>query len=83
MAPPRRYKSSFTVGLEHVLNTPSASFINSAKVFNEIHEKTGMTTTQMLKHIGRRKRHNTPKEPTDDERSKERLAKLQAASEAK
>jgi len=77
--PPRRYKSNFTLGLEHVLNTPGA-FVNSSKVFNEIHEKSGMSATALMKHIGRKKRTNTPKPPTDEEKSKERLDKLEAAS---
>lgn len=82
--PPRRYKSSFTVGLEHILNNKEASFINSSKVFNEIQDKSGMSTTAILKHIGKRKRSRPEaKEPTDSEKSEERLAKLESAAAEK
>jgi hypothetical protein len=83
MPPPRRYKTSFTVGLEHVLNNPTASFINSSKVINEINEKSGLSMTAIMKHIGKRKRsRQEPKEKSDEEKSKERLGKLEAASAA-
>ncbi len=79
--PPRRYKTSFTVGLEHILNNPDASFVKSSKVINEIQEKSGMSMSAVLKHIGKRKRSRPEaKEKSDDEKSKERLGKLEAAS---
>lgn len=84
MPPRRTYKSSFTVGLEHILNNTDASFLKSSKVINEIQDKSGMSTSAILKHIGKRKRSRPEaKEPTDSEKSEERLAKLESAAAEK
>ena len=71
-----KHKSSFTLGLEKVLNNPNASFLNNPATFNEIQKKSEMSMTQMLKHIG--KKRNESKEPSDKEKSKERLEELKA-----
>lgn len=82
---PTRYKDNFSAGLEHVLNNPKASFMKSPAVFNEIQNKAGMSMSQMLKHVGKQRKnhHNAPKKPSDEEKSKERLEKLEAASAEK
>jgi hypothetical protein len=78
----RAYKDNFSVGLEHILNNPTASFIKSPAVFNEIHSKSNMSITSMLRHVGKRRKNdrNHPKEPSDAERSQERLGQLEEAA---
>ena len=81
--PRAAYKDNFTAGLEHVLNNSQASFMKSPHVFNEIHNKAGMSLTAMLRHVGKRRKNerNEPKKPNDAEKSEERLNKLEAASQ--
>ena len=76
------HKSSFTLGLEKVLNTPTASFLKNPATFREINSKSGMTMTQMMKHIGK-KRGDERKPPTDKQKSEERLNNLKINSENK
>lgn len=75
-----RHKDNFTVGLETMLNNKEASFMKSPAVFREIKDKANMNVSAMLKHIGKRKKANYKSEPTDAERSEERLNQLEAAS---
>lgn len=70
-------KSSYQLGLEQVLNNPATSFMNNPHVFNEIQNKSGMCTTQMMKYLGKAKKANKPKEPTDSEKSEARLSNLE------
>jgi len=49
-------------------------------VFREIKDKANMNVSAMLKHIGKRKKSNYRSEPTDSERSEERLNQLEEAS---
>ena len=70
-----RNKNSFQVGLEHILNNPNASFLTNPNVFNEIHKQSGLTLTQMVKHIGKKK-----KEPSEKEKSEQRLKELESKS---
>ena len=74
-------KNSFQLGLEQVLNNPQTSFIHHPHIFNEIHKSSGMSVTQMMKHIGRsRANENKQKEPTEKEKSEQRLKKLESKS---
>ena len=72
-------KSSFTLGLEKVLNNPNASFLKSPETFHEIKNQSGMSMTQMLKHIG--KQRTKKSEPSEKEKSEQRLNELKAKSE--
>lgn len=74
---------TFNVGLEKILNNPKTSFIQNPKVFHEIHKQSGMSMSQMVRHIGRMEMavRNKKKEPTDAQRSKERLDELESKSE--
>jgi hypothetical protein len=76
----RAYKDDFSIGLEDILNNPKASFTKSPAVFNEIHSKSNMSIGQMLKYIGKRRRNETHKQPSDAERSQERLGQLEEAA---
>lgn len=72
-----KHKDAYTLGLEKVLNNPETSFITNPKVFHEIHKNSGMSVTAMMKHLGKKEREKKEnKGPTDDELSKQRLAKL-------
>jgi hypothetical protein len=75
-------KSDFAVGLEHILNNPQTNFVKNPTVFGEIHKASGMSVSEMIRHVG--KRSKAPKKdekPSDDERSKERLAALESSSQ--
>jgi hypothetical protein len=50
-------------------------------VFKQIAGSSGMPISQALKYIGKRSRQ--PPKPSDDEKSKARIEKLEAASEEK
>ena len=54
--------------------------MKNPQVFREIKEKANMNVSAMLKHIGKRKKSNYKSEPTDAERSEERLNQLEQAS---
>jgi len=73
---------SFNVGLEKILNNPKTSFLNNPGTFHEIHKASGMSMSGMIKHIGRMEMavRNKKNEPSDSERSKERLDELEAKS---
>jgi len=75
-----RHKDNFTIGLETMLNNKEASFMKNPAVFREIKDKANMNVSAMLKHIGKRKKSNYRSEPTDSERSEERLNQLEEAS---
>jgi hypothetical protein len=75
-------KSDYHKGLERVLNNPKTSFLHNKDVFTEMHRQSGMPLSTMLRHIGRgAKKEN--REPTDKERSEQRLKELEAKSEKK
>jgi len=65
-------------GLEAVLNNPKTSFMENPKVFNEIYKQSGMTMNAMMKHIGKSSKNRKQKEPTDAEKSAERLDRMEA-----
>ena len=75
-----RHKNAFVLGLEKVLNTPNASFLTNPATFREINKHSGMSMTQMMKHVGK-KRGNETKPPTDKQKSEERLNNLKINSE--
>ena len=77
---PPRHKNAFVLGLEKVLNNPNASFLTNPATFREINSKSGMSITQMMKHVGK-KRGNESKPPTDKQKSEERLNNLKINSE--
>ncbi len=73
---------TFNIGLTKILNNPKASFLTNPNVFHEIHKTSGMTMSGMIRHIGKMEQQvrNKKKEPSDSERSQERLEELQAKS---
>jgi hypothetical protein len=75
-------KSDFAIGLEHILNNPQTNFVKNPTVFGEIHKASGMSVSEMIRHVGKRsKSQKKDEKPTDDERSKERLAALESSSQ--
>ena len=65
---------------QYVVNRNLAS-LEAKRMSRHIQFETGMSMTAILKHIGKRKRtRQEPKEKTDEEKSKERLGKLEAAA---
>ena len=58
--------------MEAVLNNPNTSFLTQPRTFNEIYSQSKMSMNAMMKHIGGKAKQKK-KEPTDAERSKERL----------
>lgn len=80
---PRRQKDDFTAGLETILNNPQASFLKNPAVFREIQQQSGMSVGAMIKQLGRGSKRQKPAEPTDAEKSKARMDKMEEASEKK
>jgi hypothetical protein len=76
------HKTTFQLGMEAVLNNPQTSFLTNPKTFNEIHKQSGMSMNAMMKHIGGKVKQQK-KEPTDAEKSKERLDAMEAKTEKK
>lgn len=74
---------TFNLGLTKILNNPKASFLTNPNVFHEIQKTSGMSMSGMIRHIGKMEQQvrNKKKEPSDDQRSKERLDELQQKSE--
>jgi hypothetical protein len=70
---PKKYKSHFTAGLETILNNPQTSFMRNPKVFGELHKQSGMSMSEMIRHVGRGSKQKKVAEPTDAEKSKARL----------
>lgn len=75
-----RHKDNFTIGLETMLNNKDTSIMKNPQVFREIKEKANMNISAILKHVGKRKKANYHSEPTDAEKSEERLNRLEEAS---
>lgn len=74
-----KVKNDFTVGLETILNNPQTSFLKNPKTFKEIHSQSQMPLAVMIKTIGKSAKENKKaREPTADERSKQRIAELEA-----
>jgi len=76
------HKTTFQLGMEAVLNNPQTSFLTNPKTFHEIHKQSGMSMNAMMKHIGGKVKQKK-KEPTDAEKSKERLEAMEAKTEKK
>ena len=74
---------SFNTGLHKILNNPKTSFLTNPATFHEIHKQSGMSMTNMIRTIGKMEQNvrGKKKEPTDSERSKERLDELQSKSD--
>jgi hypothetical protein len=64
------------MGMEAVLNNPQTSFLTQPRTFNEIYSQSKMSMNAMMKHIGGKAKKK--KEPTDAERSKERLDAMES-----
>lgn len=71
-------KSEYHKGLERVLNNPKTSFLKDGAVFGEMYKQSGMPMTTMLRAIGRGVKSS--KEPTDTQRSEQRLKEMEAKS---
>jgi hypothetical protein len=68
--------------MEAVLNNPQTSFLTNPRTFHEIHKQSGMSMNAMMKHIGGKVKQKK-KEPTDAEKSKERLDAMESKTEKK
>lgn len=79
---PRR-KSDYVIGLETVLNNPKTTFLKQPAVFGEIVKQSQMPLATVLKTIGKGKRANKPKPPTDAERSENRLQEVEMKNHQK
>jgi hypothetical protein len=71
-------KTAYQLGMEAVLNNPNTSFLTQPRTFNEIYSQSKMSMNAMMKHIGGKVKNQKKKEPTDAERSKERLDAMEA-----
>ncbi len=72
----KRAKNAMTLGLETIMNNPNTSPFTAegSKVFKEIISASNLPLTEALKYIGKGKKK---KGPTDEERSKDRVDKLE------
>jgi hypothetical protein len=77
----RHQKNAMQLGLERLLNSKEASPLTNPAMFNNVVSSSGMSVSSILKYTGRQIQR--PKKPTDAERSKERIQKLEEASEQK
>ena len=73
------HKTAYQLGMEAVLNNPDTSFLKNPKTFHELHKQSGMSMSAMMKHIGG-KAKKQKQGPTDAEKAKERLDKIEASS---
>jgi len=76
-----RHKDDFSAGLERILNNPETSFLTNPKTFKEIHAQSGMSMSEMVRHIGRGSKKQKVHKVTDAERSEQRLGNLEERSE--
>jgi hypothetical protein len=76
-----RPKNAMQLGLERLLNSKEASPLTNPAVFKNVVASSGMSVSSILRYTG--KQVQRPKKPTDAERSKERIGKLEEASEQK
>lgn len=76
--PPER--SDYIKGMEIFLNNPKTSYKTNPHVFDELRQKSGMSISEMFKHVGRTSKYVKPKEPSDEEKSKARLNQLEQSS---
>ena len=65
--------------MEKILNDPNSSFLTNPQVFSAVKQSSGMSYTEILRHLG--KGGKKVKGPSDAERSKDRVEKLEADSE--
>lgn len=65
--------------MEKILNDPNSSFLTNPQVFSAVKQSSGMSYTEILRHLG--KGSKKVKGPSDAERSKERVEKLESESE--
>ena len=73
-------KSAMTMGLEKILNNPQASPLHNPQVFRQIVSTGGKSLSETLKYIGKKTKQP---QPTDEQKSKARLEKLESAAEEK
>jgi hypothetical protein len=76
---PKQRKGAFHLGMEKIMNDPNSSFLTNPQVFSAVKQSSGMSYTEILRHIG--KGGKKVKGPTDAERSKQRVEKLESDSE--
>lgn len=69
-------QSSIAQGLRYLMNNPQTcpTSPDGQRVFKEMIKASGMPVSEVLKHVG--KKSKAPR-PTDDERSKQRIEKLE------
>ena len=75
----KREKGQLTKGLEVMMNDPRTSPFTAegSKVFKEVISASELPLSEALKYIGKGKKK---KGPTDQERSKDRVEKLEETS---
>lgn len=71
---PRR-KTDAEIGMEVILNNKDTSFLKNPATFNAILSESKMSITQIMRHLGKGK--NTKTEPSDKEKSEQRLQNLE------
>ena len=75
---PKQRKGAFHLGMEKIMNDPNSSFLTNPQVFSAVKQSSGMSYTEILRHIGKGGRK--VKGPTDAERSEKRLETLEEKS---
>jgi hypothetical protein len=69
-----RHKSEYQIGMETILNNKETSFLKNPQVFNAIVSESKMPISQIIRHLGKNKKL----EPSDKEKSEQRLQNLEA-----
>lgn len=78
-----RKTNDYKIGLETILNNPKASPIKNPQVFYEVQKQSQMSLSEMIRAVGKtaRNRKGVQKEPTDEEKSEQRLLAMKSATE--
>lgn len=69
-----RHKSEYQIGMETILNNKETNFLKNPQVFNAIVSESKMPISQIIRHLGKNKKL----EPSDKEKSEQRLQNLEA-----
>ena len=75
---PKR-KSNFTLGFEKILNDPNVSPFVNLGAYKAVLQTSNQPISETLKYIGNKTKKKVPT-PTDDEKSKQRIAKLEESA---
>lgn len=75
------HKCEMHRGLEKILNDPRTSPFTQPQTYNAILTATKQSITESLRHIGGKSKNSRPTVPSDEEKAKARIEKLEASAQ--